>query len=169
MLFFDIRSLGAKAALVDGDLHREDPVWQSDDARPIDVVHIAGRLSAAASGQFYFHGTLEGAIIGECRRCLTEVSADVHEELQLLYADADDETANDVDVYTIKSTDRELDLRPAIREQWLLASPKFFLCRADCLGLCVSCGADRNVTTCDCAVAGDTRWKDLRTAAGDSG
>ena len=45
---------------------------------------------------------------------------------------------------------RELDLRPSVREQWLLAVPSFVLCREDCKGLCPHCGADLNLGPCGC-------------------
>lgn len=43
-----------------------------------------------------------------------------------------------------------VDLGEAIREYALLALPMQALCRADCKGLCVSCGADLNAGACGC-------------------
>ena len=57
----------------------------------------------------------------------------------------------------------ELDLRPALREQWLLNVPGYALCRDDCKGLCPTCGAELNVGPCDCAsTSADPRWDALR-------
>jgi uncharacterized protein len=39
--------------------------------------------------------------------------------------------------------------------------PIAVLCHPDCLGLCPVCGTNRNVTSCDCAVAVDERWAPL--------
>ena len=48
MLYFDIRSLETHAESVDGMLAAADPVWQEDDARPVEPgVHVVGRLSGA--------------------------------------------------------------------------------------------------------------------------
>ena len=63
---------------------------------------------------------------------------------------------------SICSTSRatELDLRPALREQWLLHVPGYALCRDDCKGLCPTCGAELNAGPCDCAsAAADPRWE----------
>jgi uncharacterized protein len=37
-----------------------------------------------------------------------------------------------------------------VREQLFLTIPMKRLCREDCGGLCPSCGANRNLTPCEC-------------------
>jgi len=101
---------------------------------------------------------------GECRRCLTDITVPVTEEIHLFFAEEGDETAeDDPDVYPIDATARELDLRPAIRESFSLAAPQYVLCREDCQGLCPTCGADRNAGDCGCAPTSDNRWDALRS------
>ena len=57
----------------------------------------------------------------------------------------------------------EIDLRPAVREAWLLAVPGFLLCREDCKGLCPVCGADKNTVDCGhTQSAPDPRFAALR-------
>ncbi|MEI6741049.1 MAG: DUF177 domain-containing protein [Gemmatimonadaceae bacterium] len=165
MLCFNIRSLEARAESVDDVLDPTDPVWQAGDTYPLaDGVHVHGRLAGAGQGRFYFSGTLSGQAIGECRRCLSDVTLEVAEEVQVLFAEAGLDEADEDDVVPIPSGARELDLRPAIREEWLLAVPAFALCREACLGICPTCGADRNAGACGCAPAADPRWDDLRTS-----
>jgi uncharacterized protein len=131
-------------------------------------VHVVGRLSAAGADRYYFSGHLEGEVAGECRRCLTDVTASVAENVNLLFVEADTEGADDPDVYVVDPRDLELDMRPALREQWLLAVPAFLECREDCKGLCPTCGADLNAGACDCAPATDSRWDALRKVRGQS-
>lgn len=165
MLCFDIRSLETRAESVDGTLDAADPVWEADDVRPLgDGVDVRGRLSAAGHGRFYFTGTFQGAAATQCRRCLIDVEVKVAEELQLLFAEAGLDDAEEDDVVPIPANARELDLRPSVREEWLLAAPVFALCREDCKGLCPTCGIDRNTGSCDCAPATDVRWAGLRDA-----
>ena len=144
MLSFDIRTLSQGAIQVEGDLHAQDRVWLEDDTRPVSNVHITGRLSSAGSGRYYFSGAFTGTAAGECRRCMVPVESAVRGEAHLLYADADDENADEPDVYPIGDLGTMLDLKPAIREQWLLEVPALPLCRPDCAGLCIKCGADLN-------------------------
>lgn len=163
MLCFDIRSLEARAESVDGVLESVDPVWEAGDARPLgEGVHVTGRLSAAGHGRFYFSGAFQGAASAECRRCLADVQLDVSSELHLLFAESGLDDAEEDDVVLIPPGARELDLRPALREEWLLTVPAFALCRDDCKGLCPSCGIDRNTGACNCATASDPRWAGLR-------
>jgi uncharacterized protein len=48
-----------------------------------------------------------------------------------------------------------------MREQFYLSLPMKPLCRADCRGLCPSCGTNLNRGACDCRAG----WEDTRFAA----
>ena len=162
MLSFDIRSLESTPERVDGYLAADDPVWEEGDPRPLASLHVTGRVSSAGPGRFYFSGRVEGEVGLECRRCLTDVRAAVSEDLQLIFAEVGDEEIEDPDVYPIDPEAAELDLRPAVREEWLLAVPAFVLCREDCRGLCATCGADMNEDPAHSHNAADPRWAALR-------
>jgi uncharacterized protein len=164
MLSFDIRSLSNHAVNVDDTLSTDDPVWEEGDPKPSAPLHVKGRLSAAGPGQYYWHGTLEGDVSMECRRCLGDASAHVSEDAHIIFAEAGTESVeDDPDVYLLDARATELDLRPALREQWLLNVPSYVLCREDCKGLCPTCGAELNLGPCNCAPASaDPRWEGLR-------
>src|SRR3954471_2078896 len=133
MLSFDIRSLTERAVAVDDTLSADDPVWQEGDTVPSGPIRVKGRLSPAGPGRFYWHGSIEGDVALECSRCLGNASAHVTDDTHLIFADADSEDmADDPDVYLIDDKANELDLRPALREQWLLNVPGYALCRDDC-------------------------------------
>jgi uncharacterized protein len=94
------------------------------------------------------------------------VEVPVAEDVNLLFVDEGTEgSEDDPDVYIIEKRDHDLDLRPAMREQWLLAVPALVTCREDCKGLCPRCGADLNQGACDCAPPTDPRWDALRTTS----
>ena len=163
MLSFDIRSLESNAVQVEDDLPASDPIWKEEDLRPSDAVHVTGRLSSAGEGRFYFSGQLRGAFSSTCRRCLTPVTASVNEDTHLIFADAGGDETDDPDVYVLDPREPLLDLRPAVREQWILGAPAWLLCRDDCKGICPTCGADRNIPgACTCAPATDPRWEALK-------
>ena len=168
MLSFDIGALQEHAARVDGFLAEDDAVWQEGDPRPASPVHATGRLSAAGAGRYYWSGHIEGTVAGSCRRCLTPVSAPVGEDVHFIFAETDDAEAEDPDVFALPAGARQVDLRPAIREQWLLSAPLFALCRPDCKGLCARCGADLNVGPCSCEAELDRRWDALRKLRGEA-
>ncbi|HEY5087912.1 MAG TPA: DUF177 domain-containing protein [Gemmatimonadaceae bacterium] len=164
MLSFDLRTLESVAAQVDGDLPADDPIWSAADTRPLDAVHVEGRLSSAGNGRFYFSGRLSGAVRLECRKCLTEMTRDVSEDAHFLFAPSGDPTTeDDPDVFSYDAGAYQLDIRPAVREGWLLSAPAFVECREDCKGLCLKCGADLNDGACGCEPATtDARWESLR-------
>lgn len=167
MLDFDIRSLEARAAQVEGVLATADPTWLDGDAGPVAPgVHVVGRLSSAGAGRFYFSGSIEGKAVTECRRCLGEATVSVTEEVHLIFAESGTDEAEEDDVVLIPAGARVLDLRPAVREEWLLAVPAFALCRTECQGLCPSCGVDRNTGSCQCSPTLDPRWAALRDLRG---
>jgi len=165
MLSFDIRSLRERAATVDAEIGPDDPIWQEGDPRPAGPLRVSGRLSSAGSGRFYWHGRLDGQVALDCRRCLSETSAEVSDEVHLIFAEEGD--PDDPDVYSIDPGARELDLRPAVREHWLLEAPAYALCRSDCKGLCPTCGTDLNAGDCDCLPVTQSRWDALRKHRGD--
>ena len=99
-----------------------------------------------------------------CRRCLNDAGASVTSDEHVIFVEADDEEADNPDVVPLDPRAEEIDLRPAVREQWLLNVPAFALCRDDCKGLCATCGADLNAGPCSCLTqhAVDPRWDVLR-------
>jgi len=150
-------------AIVDEELPPSDPVWEDGDPKPIGALHVKGRLSAAGPGRFYWHGRIQGEVVLECRRCLEDAHAHVYDEAHIIFAEAGDEDTDDPDVYQLDPKAHDLDLRPAIREEWLLAAPSFALCRENCKGLCPRCGADLNAGPHDCVQdVGDTAWMALQ-------
>jgi uncharacterized protein len=161
MLSYDIRSLEQRAVVVDGSLAPDDPVWKAGDPVPSEPIRASGRLSSAGRGRFYWHARLEGTATIPCRRCLTDATVTVQDEAHLVFADVGDDETEDSDVHPIDPRATELDLRPAIREQWILAAPGYALCREDCKGLCPRCGADLNAGPCDCPPVTDSRWSAL--------
>lgn len=107
----------------------------------------AVRLSRT-SRSILVRGHLETALAETCSRCLRPAESAVSAEL-------DEEVLPSVDIHSGVPLDRsdereaprltdhhELDLEPLLREAISLAEPIAPLCRPDCPGLCVICGAD---------------------------
>jgi uncharacterized protein len=169
MLSFDLRSLETKAVHVDGTLAPDDAVWQEGDVHPDEPIHLTGRLSSAGDGRFYFSGRIEGRITMPCRLCLEDVDVDVDEEVHFLLAENGADEADDPDVFLYDPSERNIDLRPAVRETWLLTAPAFVQCTEDCKGLCVTCGTNLNESTCNCSTTTtDSRWGALLKHQGDA-
>ena len=170
MLAYDLRTLVSTAATVDGVLASDDPIWQPQDRRPEDGVRVTGRLSAASPGWFYLSGQIAGVLRDDCRRCLTPVETVITERVQCLFVESGtDDADDDPDVYLYDPRARELDIRSAVREQWLVSAPEFAQCREECAGLCPTCGTDLNAGPCGCAARVDDRWAALRSVGAPGG
>ncbi|HYD53333.1 MAG TPA: DUF177 domain-containing protein [Gemmatimonadaceae bacterium] len=167
MLSFDLQSLRTKAAHVSGELAPDDPVWREGDARPSGPVRVSGRISSAGPDRFYWHGRIEGGNVLPCRRCLADAHVALSEETHVIFSQAGDRE-DDPDVFELDPGMQELDLKPAVRELWLLHALTYPLCRDDCKGLCPTCGADLNAGPCGCPSQTDSRWDTLRKATGGS-
>lgn len=103
-------------------------------------ISLALRIEAVVEGVLVT-GVGWATAAGECGRCLVPISLDVEVDLQELFVHGvgspdDDETSRlDGDL---------LDLEPVLRDQVVLDLPFQPICREDCLGLCIECGARLN-------------------------
>jgi uncharacterized protein len=119
------------------------------------AVHLDLELQAVNDG-IVAVGTVRAPWQGECRRCLQRATGEVVAEVQEIYE------RDPVEGETRQLTGAVVDLTELVRDSVLLELPLAPLCRADCAGLCPSCGANHNETTCDCVVdTKDPRWAAL--------
>lgn len=81
-----------------------------------------------------------------CVRCLKTIFFPVNTEFQELYQ-FPSRYREETDL--VLSGDGYIDLGPLCREYLIIAMPIKRLCKSDCKGLCIICGADLNETTCE--------------------
>jgi len=74
----------------------------------------------------------------------------------------DPEALDDPDSYPVAADATEIDVTPAVREELVLAAPRYVVCRDDCRGLCPQCGKDLNAGPCGCAPVTEARWQPLQ-------
>ena len=112
-------------------------------------------------------GSLQTSVELRCDRCLGPVPVPVNVDFVANFVRAGDLTAeakelHDADLEVSVYDGDSLDVDELVREQILLALPARQLCRADCRGLCPSCGKNLNTESCDCARhETDPRWAAL--------
>jgi uncharacterized protein len=97
-------------------------------------------LTSVSEG-VYVSGNVRGSLVGECGRCLNEISESFEISLAELYAYADSTTEETTDEDEVGRMQGDLfDLEPAVRDAVVLTLPVTPLCRPDCPGLCPECG-----------------------------
>jgi uncharacterized protein len=123
-------------------------------------------LVLKGGGDYRLSGRIEGELELDCSRCLEPFRLDVGIGVDLLFLPASENRGDgevrieEEDLTTAFYRDEQIDLRHLVQEQFQLALPMKPLCRADCRGLCIVCGGNRNAVPCQCV---DT-WEDPRLA-----
>jgi uncharacterized protein len=137
----------------------------------LSPLRLAGELSRIEGGyaltaRLAYDGQLE------CSRCLAPYAFREDEEFTLLLyprpgqpggaKDVELDRA-DLDTQYYDPHQPALELSPIAEERVQMALPMKPLCRADCRGLCPTCGKDLNLGPCACVRdAVDPRWEALR-------
>lgn len=145
-----------------------------DEGRQVDFRETAGALNellaaSAGSGEhrfeqdlgvhaeihrhgsdIYLSGTLDGAVHGNCRRCLDDFDWPLHRDFKFLIVKEGEGEILEDDTGVDHYEGDELDLGRLVREQALLGLDDSVICSDDCRGLCPGCGANRNHAPCTC-------------------
>ncbi|HEY0239049.1 MAG TPA: YceD family protein [Friedmanniella sp.] len=143
-LVFDIRALGRRAGAMTtvtttvpapADLGTE--VIGVPEGSPVE---LDVRLEAVIEGVLVT-GTAQMEAVGECVRCLREITVPVEADIQELFVhDASREAGyEDEDEVSLVQGDL-IDLEPVVRDDVVLDLPFRPLCTEDCAGLCPTCG-----------------------------
>lgn len=94
-------------------------------------------------------GLVETTYCTRCARCLKPLEAPVSAEVELVLLPDDGVAREEDDIFLFEGD--EVDPEEILVPELLLRIDMVYLCKEDCKGLCPHCGADRNVTQCDCA------------------
>ncbi len=115
-----------------------------DDLRVKDLQSLV-QISRTREG-LLLQVSAEAKVETTCVRCLDEFFLPVEVEFEELYQFP---SRNREETDLILPMDGYIDLTPLYREYLILAMPIKRLCKEDCKGLCVICGANLNRTTCE--------------------
>jgi uncharacterized protein len=126
------------------------------------VLQSGGRLSCHVERQddetVHVKGRFQARVSLDCGRCLEPFQLRLEHDLDQFYLphradDAgpeDEEELSGRDLVVAYYREGQVDLGEMIREQIFLSIPMKRVCRDDCLGICPSCGLNRNMTQCEC-------------------
>ena len=138
-----------------------------EEVAGVGPVHIEAHAEKGGDKEYVVDGSVQFSADFTCSRCVDAypfahtsnfhvrfrprpAATPENEEVEITAAEE-----LDVEFYT----EREVPLRDLALEQVQLVIPMKPLCEENCLGLCPSCGANRNRETCRCdESAGDERW-----------
>ena len=152
MLRVDLRDLQKGPVRTVGELRPDDSAFEGLDLNLTGPVSVSGQLQATGADEYLWRGNIHATMQGDCRRCLGEVRTDVNIAVDAAMFSSDPEAADDPDFYPLAERASHIDIRDVVREELILATPtRLLLCRDDCAGLCLTCGADLNAGPCGCS------------------
>ncbi|MCX7821882.1 MAG: DUF177 domain-containing protein [Syntrophobacterales bacterium] len=141
-----------------------DP-YEIDFSEPLDVHLIFKKKPNCV----HVSGTVKGALIMTCHRCLDHFSWILDLPLETFLYDksyvdkgvAEEVELEDKDLEEEFFDGEEIDVDLIIAEEIFLALPQVLLCSEDCKGLCSHCGANLNRESCTCKRAGNSPFSAL--------
>jgi uncharacterized protein len=146
-----------------GDLALDDA-----ELRLIGPAEIRGRYRKNGE-EVELQGRLSATVEATCARCLKPVVLPLAAKLSerfvaaVSWRDEEQHELREEDLNLAVFSGEAIELDDLVREEILLAMPAQVLCREDCKGLCPTCGADRNLNSCDCETGqSDLRWGALK-------
>lgn len=146
----------------------EFPLDAEDEGlRLLEDVKVSGRV-ARERLRVRITGNLETRVAKPCDRCLSPQEMPVTVAFDELFVPLEIDLSRTSpvleaeDLVTSVMDGTTIDLDEVVREQILLATQSRLLCRDDCHGLCLNCGANLNDNQCLCkAEEVDPRWAAL--------
>ena len=149
--------------IVDEVVHYDDPAGECTVAGLLKFLYT--RRSILVTGR------LNTTIDDTCSRCLEKFTEQLTVGLEEEYFPVRDVNTGvslglpeDVEEGFTIDGKFTLDISEAVRQAIIVAVPMNPLCKPDCQGLCSECGANLNISNCDCKRSpGDARWNALRS------
>ena len=119
---------------------------------------IKGVLTATWAGDVIeVSGQLATLVETPCARCLVPVSTGLRVSPVLCYSskpenvvDSEEMEIGRDELGLIHYEGLEIDLRPDLEQEIIMALPQQLLCSSECLGLCPVCGINLNQKQCEC-------------------
>jgi uncharacterized protein len=124
---------------------------EADSEPPVLASSMWGHLDIQLFGRrLRLKGSFAVKVELICHRCLAafvdKIGDNIDETVDLL--GRDEEVRGDQ--LAIEIVDNQFDLTPILCEYFWLSWPIKILCRPDCAGLCLTCGANLNDGPCSC-------------------
>lgn len=120
--------------------------------------HVRGTLTACWAGDVIeVSGHIATTVGMACARCLAPVKSDLSIDVMLCYNSKSEDAVESEEVEIrgeelglILYSGLEIDLRPDLGQEIVMAIPQQLLCDQACRGLCPECGINLNQDQCSC-------------------
>jgi uncharacterized protein len=165
-MFLDVKELAVRKLSLRKSYAPGAIDYHTSEIKQVEPLSVTATAELYDGSQIRITGELETKLELACARCLEPVTEEVHRSFDLFYsplpkiAKPEEERLKDDDADVGFYKGDGLFLTDVLTEQVLLAVPMKAICRSDCRGLCVACGANLNHEECRC----ETHSTDARLA-----
>ena len=129
--------------------------FEIDDKDFLEKTHL--NKTIVFSGDFFkvedsilLTGSVQYSYAEQCARCLTEFENTVETKFEAVVVQKQDDDDNESDEIKLVTIDGCVNLDETIKQLVYLSMPMKSVCKADCKGLCPTCGVNLNVEECKC-------------------
>lgn len=124
---------------------------------PIEIIATVEKNET----QIYLSEKIKTLHTFSCDRCLDDFAKEINSTNQTIFVLNENEIENNNDEFVFISKDKlEIDLTEGILESLFISIPMKILCKENCLGLCLKCGKNKNVSKCRCKIIqSKENWK----------
>lgn len=113
----------------------------------LDLKNFSGMVHMSRTPQgLLCEGKFEGVQPSECVRCLEPFDLQLNIEFDEVFAY---NSPNFTESGLFVPEDGNIDFGPVVREYMITGNPIKPLCKPDCAGLCIVCGENLNLNTCE--------------------
>ena len=152
-----IKDYGGRLA-ISADVPMEDLTFLGETFSFDLPLHIEGSITNNTKS-LELQAKVSGNAGVHCGRCMRPITIPVDFSIQETLVQNEETVSDDADVVVFSGY--SLDLMEIIINHFLMQVPAKYLCKEDCKGLCLKCGADLNAGDCDCEEDIDPRWAAL--------
>ena len=119
--------------------------WDGELLRFAAPLAVQG-MTVSVQDDVWVRATVRARVTRPCAACLAEAACDVEAPMDVCFSREPD--PEDPDLFAFEG--HTLSLDDAVLGALLLEMPMRVQCKPDCLGLCPTCGVNRNTTPCSC-------------------
>lgn len=130
---------------------------QEEIGKFMTPIHLEAQVRKVGE-EISIEGQVSASLQMNCARCLRPHREEFDEAFDVTYLPYPEELntkdeleLDEADMNIVYYTGEEIDLTDLVHDQVLLLIPVKPLCKADCAGLCPSCGKDLNEGPCSCS------------------
>lgn len=157
----EIKEFPAKVSIFE---EKEDVGFAIEGLTIVDGVNVTLSIQQTET-EYYIQGYCSAQVELTCARCLEPARERIRGELEMIAIREGGSAERFAGVEDVAQLDdrEELEFSEQVRQVLFAEMPLKPLCDPDCLGLCPSCGENRNTTPCNCLrEKTDSRWDALK-------